>query len=85
MNLLSQKYLVVMFVQNAQEATGNTFITYRLVLPSCEMRYRMVLLSGAFKKHSPDDSLKVWLKLNKFYITIVQVTEHKKTNKIVFV
>ena len=29
--------------------------------------------------------LKVWLKLNKFYITIAQVTEHKKTNKIVFV
>ena len=29
--------------------------------------------------------LKVWLKLNKFYITIAQVTEHKKTNKMVFV
>ena len=29
--------------------------------------------------------LKVWLKLNKFYNTIVQVTEHKKTNKMVFV
>ena len=30
-------------------------------------------------------ALKVRLKLNKFYITIVQVTEHKKTNKMVFV
>ena len=29
--------------------------------------------------------LKVWLKHNRFYITIVQVTEHKKTNKMVFV
>ena len=26
--------------------------------------------------------LKVWLKLNKFYITIAQVTKHMKTNKI---
>ena len=29
--------------------------------------------------------LKVWLKQNKFYITIVQVTEENKTNKMVFV
>ena len=27
----------------------------------------------------------VWLKLNKFYITAAQVTEHKKTNKMDFV
>ena len=29
--------------------------------------------------------LKGWLKQNKFYITIAQVIEHKKTNKMVFV
>ena len=37
------------------------------------------------KHNIPVSHLKVWLKQNKFYITIAHVTKHKKTNKMVFV
>ena len=36
------------------------------------------IIISVFASYILDSQLKVWLKQNKFYITIAQVTEHKK-------